>query len=116
MQTGFSACWNPWLKELGSAVDVGHYREQWANPRLPYTSPKVSLDDCVAVNNLVEPILDETDPIPRHNLEVSSPPERTLKRDKEFAIFKGRDCRVNFAPLNGVRSIEGVLTGLMTGR
>ena len=80
-----------------------------------YKPEGVSLDDCVAVNNLVEPILDETDPIPgSYNLEVSSPGlERTLKRDKEFTIFKGRDCRVNFfAPLNGVRSIEGVFTGL----
>jgi len=80
-----------------------------------YEPDGVTLDDCVAVDRTVGPILDELDPIPgSYNLEVSSPGlERRLKRDKEYQIFSGRLCRVNlYGPVNGKRTFEGILLGL----
>ena len=68
-----------------------------------------------AVDRALDPILEELDPIPgSYNLEVSSPGlERTLKRDKEYEVFSGRDCRVNvYAPADGKRFFEGTLVGL----
>jgi len=80
-----------------------------------YRPEGVTLDDCVTIEKILSPQLDELDPIPgSYNLEVSSPGlERTLRRDKEFAIFKGRLCQVNlFAPVDGRRVYRGVLMGL----
>jgi ribosome maturation factor RimP len=80
-----------------------------------YKTEGITFDDCIAVDKALDPILEELDPIPgSYNLEVSSPGlERTLKRDKEFEIFSGRECRVNlYAPVDGKRSFEGILVGL----
>lgn len=80
-----------------------------------YRPEGVTLDDCVKIEKILSPRLDELDPIPgSYNLEVSSPGlERTLRRDKEFTIFKGRLCQVNlFAPVEGRRVYQGVLMGL----
>ena len=80
-----------------------------------YKAEGITLDDCVAVDRALDPILEELDPIPgSYNLEVSSPGlERTLKRDKEYEVFSGRDCRVNvYAPVDGKRCFEGTLVGL----
>lgn len=80
-----------------------------------YSPDGVTLDDCVEVDRILGPILDQMDPITEsYNLEVSSPGlERVLRRDKEYRLFAGRKCRVNlFAPYEGTRSVEGVLMGL----
>lgn len=78
----------------------------------------VSLDDCAEVQKAVSDKLDEMDPIPgSYTLEVSSPGlERTLKRDREYSIYKGRLCQVSlFAPVNGERVYRGKLAGLWKG-
>jgi len=51
----------------------------------------VSIDDCEAVSKVLDPILDEEDPIPNsYTFEVSSPgAERVLKRPRDFAAFTG---------------------------
>jgi len=75
----------------------------------------VTLDDCAAAQNVLSERLDETDPIPgSYTLEVSSPGlERTLRRDKEFEVFKGMPCQATlFAPVDGKRSFQGELVGL----
>lgn len=80
-----------------------------------YKPDGVTLDDCVAVDRTIGPMLDELDPIPgSYNLEVSSPGlERTLKRDREYEIFRGCFCRVNlYGPVNGKRTFQGILLGL----
>ncbi len=80
-----------------------------------YRPQGVTLDDCVAVDKILSPLLDEMDPFPgSYNLEVSSPGlERKLKRDKEFQIFSGRPCRANlYGPVDGKRSFQGTLVGL----
>jgi len=80
-----------------------------------YRDTGVSLDDCAAVQRVMSDRLDETDPVPgSYTLEVSSPGlERSLRRDKEFRIYKGMFCQVNlFAPVNGKRTYQGDLIGL----
>jgi ribosome maturation factor RimP len=80
-----------------------------------YSPNGVTLDDCVNVETIISPMLDEMDPIAgSYNLEISSPGlERVLKRDKEYQIFGGRLCRVNlYGPIDGKRVFEGVLVGL----
>ena len=80
-----------------------------------YSPNGVSLDDCVNVETIISPMLDEMDPIAgSYNLEISSPGlERVLKRDKEYEIFGGRLCRVNlYGPIDGKRVFEGLLVGL----
>jgi len=75
----------------------------------------ITLDDCVRVERIISPRLDQLDPIPgSYNLEVSSPGlERILRREKEFEVFKGKRCQVNlFAPVEGVRTYVGTLAGL----
>ncbi|MBP8620740.1 MAG: ribosome maturation factor RimP [Firmicutes bacterium] len=80
-----------------------------------YSPNGVTLDDCVNVETIISPMLDEMDPIAgSYNLEISSPGlERVLKRDKEYEIFGGRLCRVNlYGPIDGKRMFEGLLVGL----
>lgn len=81
-----------------------------------YRPDGVTLDDCVAVQDVLSLRLDETDPIPgSYCLEVSSPGlERVLRREKEFAIFAGRECQVNlYSPYKGKRVYVGKLAGLI---
>lgn len=75
----------------------------------------VTLDDCADVQRTLSSRLDETDPIlGTYTLEVSSPGlERSLRRDKEFEVFKGMECQANvFAPVTGKRTFRGELMGL----
>lgn len=80
-----------------------------------YRAEGITLDDCASVQRALSDRLDETDPIQgSYTLEVSSPGlERSLRRDKEFGIFRGRPCRVNlFAPFRSKRTWTGDLVGL----
>ncbi|WP_304171718.1 ribosome maturation factor RimP [Limnochorda pilosa] len=76
----------------------------------------VTLDDCQRVSELLSDELDRVDPIPgSYSLEVSSPGlERPLKKPREFERFRGRTVRVRaYAPINGSRTWEGRLLGLI---
>jgi len=80
-----------------------------------YRPDMVTLDDCAEVQKALSDRLDETDPISgSYTLELSSPGlERTLRREKEFEIYRGRPCQVNlFAPVGGKRVFQGALAGL----
>ncbi|MGB9802523.1 ribosome maturation factor RimP [Desulfofundulus sp.] len=75
----------------------------------------VTLDDCQAVSERLDPLLDEADPIPHsYHLEVSSPGiERPLKKPADFERFSG--CRVQvttFSSQGGRRKFTGRLEGL----
>ncbi len=63
----------------------------------PNSEKKISLDDCVKVNDLVDqlfettPLLDGT-----YTLEVSSPGvERPLRKQSDYTRFKGKKIRIN---------------------
>ena len=108
----------PFLKDMGYELLDVELTSEAGRPILRVTIYKpegITLDDCVAVDKAIDPVLEELDPIPSsYNLEVSSPGlERTLKRDKEYEVFRGRACRVNlYAPVDGKRTFEGTLVGL----
>lgn len=75
----------------------------------------LSIDDCVAFSRLINPILDEADPIPQsYCLEVTSPGvERELTRPEHFAYCEGWPVMVQrIRPLDGRREFTGLLKGL----
>ncbi len=74
----------------------------------------IAIDDCQAVSEQLSDKLDETDPIKQsYILEVSSPGERPLKKDRDFERFKGEMVEVKlYQPLNGKKIFEGELLGL----
>ena len=78
----------------------------------PDRKKPIDLDDCEKVSRLLSPLLDEADPIQdMYYLEVSSAGlERTLNRAEHFAYYQGRIVTVRlYAPLNGAKSLEGIL-------
>lgn len=74
----------------------------------------IIIEDCQAVSEQLSDKLDETDPIKQsYILEVSSPGERPLKKDRDFERFKGEAVEVKlYQPLNGKKIFEGELLGL----
>lgn len=75
----------------------------------------IMIDDCQAVSEQLSDKLDETDPIRQsYILEVSSPGERPLKKDRDYERFKGEYVEVKlYQPLNGKKVYEGELLGLV---
>ena len=72
----------------------------------------VDLDDCQAVSEKIDTLLDELDPISQaYFLEVSSPGlERPLKKPEDFQRFKGHLVNITtFAPVDGAKSFTGKL-------
>lgn len=74
----------------------------------------VGIDKCEEFSRAVEEILDREDIIDKeYSLEVSSPGvDRKLKTEREFNYYKGREVEVKlYAPLDGVKEFDGILTG-----
>ena len=88
----------PVVEELGYILWDVEYKKEGSDYNLILTIDKegveLTLDDCVAVTDAVNPILDEEDPIPdSYCLEVSSAGlERELRRPEHFEKYKG--CEV----------------------
>ena len=78
----------------------------------------IAIDDCQAVSEGLSDKLDKTDPIKQsYILEVSSPGERPLKKERDYERFKGEMVEVKlYQPLNGKKVFEGELQGLVDGR
>ena len=78
----------------------------------------IMIDDCELMNNAVEPLLDEADPISQaYYLEVCSPGlDRPLKTDRDFEKYKGELVEINlYKALNGEKHFEGRLIGRENG-
>lgn len=78
----------------------------------------ITHEDCVAVSQLLSPILDEEDFITEdYMLEVSSPGvDRPVRKPKDFARFIGERMKlVAQAPSEGRRRYTGILTGFEDG-
>lgn len=106
----------PLAESLGLSLwDVQFVKEgaDWCLRILIDREGGVSIDDCVDMTHLIDPILDREDPIPQeYLLEVSSPGlERKLTRPEHFQAYLGRPIRAKLIrPLeNGVRLLEGEL-------
>lgn len=77
----------------------------------------ISLTDCEMVNDAVEPIIDEADPIEgSYYLEISSPGlERELKTPEHITAFAGSEVIVKlFTAFDGKKTYSGVLSGYDT--
>ena len=95
----------PVVEGLGYILWDVEYKKEGSDYNLILTIDKedveLTLDDCVAVTDAVNPVLDEADPIPdSYCLEVSSAGlERELKRPEHFARYIGCEVEVKlFAP------------------
>lgn len=76
----------------------------------------VGLDAIEHLHRALEPELDRADLVPgRHYVEVSSPGLlRPLRRDRDYATFRGRTVRVTtYAPVDGAKTFTGRLDGLV---
>ena len=72
----------------------------------------IDLNDCVKVNDTVNPILDAADYIKeQYFLEISSPGiERTLRKDKHLKQNIGEKVEIKlFKPINKQKNIIGIL-------
>src|SRR5690606_39033189 len=107
----------PVVEELSfELVDV-EYLKEGANSYLMIYIDKqggVTIDDWQAMSERMSNILEREDPIKQsYILEVSSPGERPLKKDRDFERFRGEFVEVRlYQPLNGKKIYEGELLGL----
>lgn len=72
----------------------------------------VSLEDCEMVNDAVDPIIEEADPIDEgYYLEVSSAGlERELSKPEHIRAYIGSDVSIKlYAPMDGRKNFEGIL-------
>lgn len=72
----------------------------------------ITIEDCEKFSRMIDPLLDEADPISQsYVLEVSSPGlGRRLTRPEHFARMKGERVLVRFIrPENGEREVYGTL-------
>jgi ribosome maturation factor RimP len=74
----------------------------------------VSLDDCVRVSQVANPLLDQSNLIPdSYELEVSSPgAERELRGRAEYERFIGRTINVRYRSGEAEIVLEGTLGGV----
>lgn len=78
----------------------------------------IDLDDCTKITHLIDPILDEADPIPTsYYLEVSSAgAERVLKTPEQFAQMIGREVAISlYSPIDGKKELCGTLAAYEDG-
>lgn len=78
----------------------------------------VGIDDCERISRRLDPILDETDPIPdSYVFEVGSAgAERELKRPSDFEKFMGSEVEVKlYQPYEGKKSLVGKLEAFDNG-
>lgn len=105
------------VNELGCSLWDVEYVKEGARQILRVTIDKesgVDINDCEAVHRGIDPILDETDPIPvQYYLEVSSPGvERDLTRPFHFEVCNGQKVDVKlFTAVNGQKQYAGILNG-----
>ncbi len=106
----------PFAEQLGLFLWDVRFVKEGASWYLRFLIDKdggVTIDDCVALSRLLNPALDEADPIAQsYCLEVMSPGiERELTRPEHFEAYL--DCAIVvklIRPRDGVREFAGILT------
>ena len=117
--TGMAA---PLAEELGLEIwDVEYIREagQWFLRVYLDKEGGIGIADCEAFSRALDPLLDETDPIPdSYVFEVSSAgAERELKKPAHFERFMGSHVEVRlYQAVEGSKGWVGTLTGYDQGR
>lgn len=108
----------PLCEQLGYELWDVEYVREGADYYLRITLDSeqgITLDDCEKFSRAIDPLLDEADPISdAYHLEVSSPGiERELKTPAHIAACSGWDVEAKlFTPLDGSRTVKGVLLGM----
>ncbi len=109
------------VTELGYRIWDITYSKVGADYHLEITIDNdkgIEISDCEKVHRAIDPILDEIDPIEGfYYLDVSSPGlERELRTDEHISLSIGVKVEAKlFAPLNGMKSIVGVLSSFNDG-
>ena len=105
----------PFADQLGLTLWDVRFVKEGASWYLRYLIDKeggVTIDDCVALSRLINPALDEADPIQQsYCMEVMSPGiERELTRPEHFEAYL--ECAIVvklIRPRDGVREFAGIL-------
>lgn len=78
----------------------------------------VSIEDCERISRILDPLLDEADPIPdSYVFEVGSAGlERELKRPGDFERYMGSDVELRlYQPFEGSKTFVGILSAYADG-
>lgn len=108
----------PVVEELGyELIDVEFQREEgsWFLRLIIDRKGGISLDDCTAVSQRVDPLIDENIPIDKaYYLEVSSPGlDRPLKTEADFRRYEGQEVEVTlYQARDGVKRFQGKILGM----
>ncbi|EKP93644.1 ribosome maturation factor RimP [Thermaerobacter subterraneus] len=101
-------------------LDVEYRREggRWFLQCVVDREGGVTMDECAAFSEALDPVLEGVDGLAEDVVvEVMSPGlDRTLRNDREFAWFRGREVEVTtYRPVDGRRRFQGRLEGLEDG-
>jgi ribosome maturation factor RimP len=111
----------PVAEELGLLIWDVEFVKEGAKRILRVTidhEDGIDIEDCERMHRAIDPVLDELDPIDTaYDLEVSSPGiERELRTDVHVDACIGERVEIRFfAPVNGQKTIEGILLGREEG-
>lgn len=112
----------PYATQLGLDIYDVEYVKEGADYflRIYIDKPNgnVDINDCENLSRVIDPVLDEADPIKdSYYLEVSSVGlDRPLKLEKDFLRFMGQKIDVRlFKPRDGIREYCGRLCGYENG-
>ncbi len=109
------------IEEIGISLwDVRYVKEgsSWYLRVFIDKEEGINIDDCTNVSHLIDPIIDEADPIKEsYYLEVCSPGiERELIEDEHFAKFIGADVMVKLIrPIEKQKLLKGKLLSYENG-
>ena len=112
----------PLVEEAGCSLwDVEYVREGTERFLRVYIDKDGGVDvaDCERIHRMIDPILDEKDPIAEsYHFEVCSAGiERPLKKPGDFEAFMGSPVLVKlYRPRNGLKEIPGMLRGYEDGK
>lgn len=113
----------PYAKSIGVDIYDVEFLKEGANYFLRIYIDKpggsISSDDCEQLSRLIDPVLDEADPIENsYYLEVSSVGlDRPLKLEKDFMRFMGEKIDVRlYKAIDGMREFVATLTGYEDGK
>lgn len=112
----------PYAQQLGLEVyDVEYLKEgsDWfLRIYIDKQDGAISSDDCEAMSRLIDPVIDENDPISNsYYLEVSSVGlDRPLKSEKDFNRFMGKKIDVRlYKAIDGIKEFFGTLCSYDNG-
>lgn len=111
----------PIAEKLGLEIwDVEYVKEagEWFLRVYIDKSGGVSIEDCESVSRELDPILDESDPIPgSYTFEVSSAgAERVLKRPSDFSRFMGSLVAIKlYSARDGRKEYKGTMAEYQNG-